>query len=330
MKKINESKNSKKFNATINKVHEEMIHVEKVASSWNAKWRETLSKAYCYDLQYLTEDEIAWLESINENRYDLTDGADNSKRIGAALRRETLSDENGEIYECEFRNIEWLITSSKIGRIFNFDSSGKIKYSQIKRNRKETDDSHDYFTGYNVNDNSLAIRFTKTNEDIAFLAEGDSRAISTDGIVISEDSNGLEITEEKDIDHRLVIRFNGLGKMESKEMIYYADTYEFYGNELVRATRRIDDDVIELSLDDEWIKKIFEELTSYQIGLLHKKEVLTIIENAKTRVINGIKAIINDVTLKGLSERLYIALSMISNKQVLKDPPLKKEKKPNK
>ncbi len=327
MKNIHKEKNAKKFNATIDKVHQEMQHVEKVASDWRVRWDEKFSNAYCYDLQFLLEDEIAWLESLYDGCYDLTDGADSSKRIGAALKRKTLvDDESNEEYVVEFRNIEWILTNSKIGRIFNFNSSGDIKYSQIKRNRKSTDDSYDYYAGFNVNDNSLAIRFVKQNEDLSFRYDGDTRLFQTDGLSLLENTDTIELSVVNDIDHKLVMNFNRLDKMESKVLTVREDTFILFGNELVGASRRIDDDVIDLTIDDRLRERVDAELAKFDIGHLNKKELLTIISNIKTRTINAIKGVSNDVPVNGLAKRLAIALSMISTKQVLEDKPQIKKK----
>ena len=72
MKKIHESKNNKKFNATINKVHAEMESAKKSVSSWNLRWRETYSDVYCYDLQFLLEDDIDFLQSRYDGMYDFS------------------------------------------------------------------------------------------------------------------------------------------------------------------------------------------------------------------------------------------------------------------
>ncbi len=327
MKNIHREKNAKKFNATIDKVHQEMQHIERVASDWRVRWDEKFSTAYCYDLQFLVEDEIAWLESIYDGRFDLTDGADTSKRIGAALKRETLvDDENNEEYVVEFRNIEWILTNSKIGRIFNFNSSGDIKYSQVKRNRKDTDDSYDYYAGFNVNDNSLAIRFVRTNEDISFRYDGDTRVFQTDGVCLLEDTDTIELSAVNDTDHKLVMNFNRLGKMESKVLTVREDTFILFGNELVAASRRIDDDVVDLTIDDRLRARVDAELSKFEIGHLNKKELLTTISNIKTRTINAIRGVSNDTPVNGLFKRLGIALSMISTKQVLEDKPQAKKK----
>ena len=98
MKKIHESKNSKKFNSTINKVHAEMDSARNYLGQWNLKWKETYSDVYCYDLQFKLEDDIAYMESMYEGLYDLSRYYDDSKREGQAIERVTLVDEEEENY----------------------------------------------------------------------------------------------------------------------------------------------------------------------------------------------------------------------------------------
>ena len=153
MKKIHESKNSKKFNATINKVHAEMDSAKKSANNWRVRWKETYSDVYCYDLQFLLEDDIEFLQSRYDGMYDLSRYHDDSKRTGQAIERVTLEDDNGEEYVCEFRKLDWLLSNSKIARGFSFVNTGGITYSQIKRKRTSEDQSYDYYAAYDVNNN---------------------------------------------------------------------------------------------------------------------------------------------------------------------------------
>ena len=313
MKKIHESKNSKKFNATINKVHEEMEFAKNVVVNWNVKWNEVLSNAYCYDLQYLTEDEIAWLESIYENRYDLTNGGDEKKRVGAALARETLVDDNDEEYVCEFRNVTWNLINSKIARIFKFYNTGDIEYSQVKRNRKYNDDSYDYYTKYNVNDNSLAVRFVRSNEDLSVYYEGSKRVISSDGVVLSENHEGMELSFSNGED-KVIVTFDEQNRIDSKVLISGAEVFIICGNEVVKATKKQDEEEIELEITEDLISRVNEKLFELQIGNFNKYELLTLVSNMKMRLMNAIKSVKSDTPLNGLMRRFDILLSMINAK----------------
>ena len=90
MKKIHESKNNKKFNSTINKVHAEMDSAKKTVNDWRVRWDEIYSEVYCYDLQFLLEADIENLESKYDGIYDLSKYWDDSKRNGQAIERVTL------------------------------------------------------------------------------------------------------------------------------------------------------------------------------------------------------------------------------------------------
>ena len=327
MKKINESKNSKKFNATINKVHEEMEKAEKNILNWNVNWKETYSEAYCYDLQYLTEDEIAWLESLYDGKYDLTNGGEITSRVGAALERERLFDDNNDEYLCEFRRIEWLVSNNKVGRVFNYGNMGDISYSQIKRNRKDSDESYDYYAKYNVNDNSLAIRFVRCNEDLTALFEGEKRVIESDGIHFMEDSNGCELSVQNGTKN-FVVTMDTLNRIDSKILIDNEDTFVICGDEVISATRRVDDEDVSLEITEKLVTEVNEKLKELQIGLYNKYELLTLIASMKARVINAMKAVKNDVPLVGLGRRLDIAMAMVNAKSAPKeDNTLKKQKK---
>ncbi len=313
MKKINESKNSKKFNYTIDKVHEEMENAKNSLAHLNVKWDEVLSNAYCYDLQFLTEDEIAWLESIYDNRYDLTNGEDEKQKSGAALLRETLIDDNNEEYICEFRKVTWNLFNSKLARIFNFYNNGDIEYSQVKRKRKDNDESYDYYTKYNVNDNSLAVRFVKNNEDLIALFEGVKRVIESDGIHFMEDGNGCELSVQKGT-KKFVVTMDTSNRIDSKVFIDNEDTFVICGDEVISATRKVDDEDFSLEITEELIAEVNEKLKELQVGLYNKYELLTLIESMKVRVINAMKSVRNDVSLVGLGRRLDIAMTMVNAK----------------
>lgn len=327
MKKINESKNSKKFNYTVNKIREEIEYAKNVIGNWNVKWDEILSNAYCYDLQFLTEDEVAWLESIYDNRYDLTNGGDEKQKSGAALVRETLIDDNNEEYECEFRKVTWNLFSSKLARILNFYNAGDIEYSQVKRKRKDNDESYDFYTKYNVNDNSLAVRFVKNNEDLNVYYDGSKRIISSDSIILSEDYSGTELTLCNDED-KLIVNIDVLEQIDSKVLISGNEIFVICGDEVVKATRKQDNEDIEIEVDDELIEKVNEKISSLEFGNCSRDELLMIISNMKMRLISAIKSVKNDVPLSGLMRKFDILLSMVNAKSASKeDTTLKKQKK---
>ena len=309
MKKIHESKNSKKFNATINKVHEEMEYAEKVASGWRVKWDETYSQAYCYDLQYLIEDEIAWLESMYEGRYDLTNAGELDSRVGAALARETLVDENDEEYVVEFRKIEWLLRNSKIGRAFNFVNNGDITYSQVKRNRKPNDDIYDYYAKYNVNDTSLNLRI-----------------ISYKGVPIVEDTNGIVVNIAGRNNSNLIVNINPMGVVDSKVLSVDNNTYVICNNQVIEATTMVDEAEVSIEVTEE-IQEYISNYLKENFVDISDATILSFIAKAKSELMNAIKAVKNDVLLKGLARRMDILLTMINAKGKVVETTNKKVKK---
>ena len=169
MNKLHEGKNSKKFNATVNKVHEEMNSARKRVSTWNVNWQEFYSDVYCYDLQFLSTEDILCLEDKYESVYDLSRYKDDSKRFGQAIERVTIEDYYGEEYVCEFRKVDWLLSNGKLARAFEFYNNGSITYSQLKLKREIRDQSYDYYASYNVNDNELGLRIVNNEDDICFV-----------------------------------------------------------------------------------------------------------------------------------------------------------------
>lgn len=313
MRKINESKNSKKFNYTIDKVHEEMEYAKNIVINWNVKWDEVLSNAYCYDLQFLTEDEIAWLESIYDNRYDLTDGGNEMHRSGAALARETLVDDTNEEYVCEFRKITWSLVNSKSVRVFKFGNNGDIEYSQVKRKRKDNDESYDYYTKYNVNDSSLSVKFVRNNENIDVYYEGSNRVISLDDVVLTEDHRGIKLLFVSGEDS-LVVNFDELEQIDSKVLVSGDEIYVICDDEIIKATRKQDNEDIEIEVDDELIEKVNEKLSSLEFGNYTRDELLSIVSNIKARLISAVKSVRNDAPLSGLMRRFDILQSMVNTK----------------
>lgn len=326
MKKIHESKNSKKFNATINKVHEEMEYAEKVASGWRVNWDETYSQAYCYDLQYLIEDEIAWLESMYEGRYDLTNAGELDSRVGAALARETLVDENDEEYVVEFRKIEWLLRNSKIGRAFNFVNNGDITYSQVKRNRKPNDDIYDYYSKCNVNDTSLNLRFVSNDEELSCIYEGDKRIISYKGVPFVEDTNGIVVNIAGRNNSNLIVNINPMGVVDSKVLSVDNNTYVICNNQVIEATTMVDEEEVSIELTEE-IQEYISNYLKENFVDISDATILSFIAKAKSELMNAIKAVKNDVPLKGLARRMDILLTMINAKGKVVETTNKKVKK---
>ena len=322
MKKIHESKNNKKFNATINKVHAEIESAKKSVSSWNLRWRETYSDVYCYDLQFLLEDDIDFLQSRYDGMYDLSRYYDDSKREGQAIERVTLEDDNGEEYVCEFRKLDWLLTNSKTARNFSFVNTGGISYSQIKRKRTSDDQSYDYYAVYDVNNNDLSIRFVNSNEDICFI-NGDLRQYSFENKTIAEDEDCITLIENKDETSRLEIEIDRSGNVIRKHLMLGDYNYVMEGNDVVSAF--VGD--IQLDIDAELWVVVTYAIDQFEIGKISDDKVFDYVNGIKTKVINAIKGIKGDVPMEGLLRRLDIALSMISTKKIVHPEDSKELKK---
>lgn len=312
MKKIHESKNSKKFNATIDKVHAEMESAKNGVSSWNLKWRETYSDVYCYDLQFLLEEDIEFLQSRYDGMYDLSRYHDDSKRSGQAIERVTLEDDNGEEYVCEFRKLDWLLSNSKIARTFSFVNTGGITYSQIKRKRSSDDQSYDYYASYDVNNNDLSIRFVNGNSDICFI-NSDLRHYSFDNKTIAEDEESITLIENRDDCSRLEIEINRAGNVVRKHLIQGDYNYVIEGNDVVAAFMGD----TQLDIDAELWVMVNYAIDQFEIGKIEDNKVFEYVNVIKSKVINAIKGIKGDVPMDGLLRRLDVALSMISTKRIV-------------
>lgn len=325
MKKIHESKNSKKFNATINKVHEEMESAKKQVSNWRLKWKETYSDVYCYDLQFLLEDDIDLLQSKYDLMYDLSRYWDDSKREGQAIERVKLEDYDGEEYVCEFRKLDWLLSNNKLARSFTFVNTGEISYSQMKRKRTVEDQSYDYYAAYNVNDNQVSLRFVNSSEDICFI-NSDLRQYSFENKIIAEDEECITVIENKDEHSRLEIEVDRAGNVVRKHLSLGDCNYVMEGNDIVSAFMGEQ----ELEINAETWVMVTYAIDQFEIGHIDDDKLFDYINTIKTKVINAIKGIKGDVPMDGLLRRLDIALSMISTKRLVpveESKDLKKKRK---
>lgn len=323
MKKIHESKNSKKFNSTINKVHAEMDSARKYLGQWNLKWKETYSDVYCYDLQFKLEDDIAYMESMYEGLYDLERYYDDSKREGQAIERVTLVDEEEEEYVCEFRQLDWLVSNSKLARAFTFHNMGGIKYSQVKRKRTDDDQSYDYYAAYDVNNNHLSLRVKNSDLDLCFV-NSDMRSYSFDNKLITEDEEYISLSETKGDNKSLRIELDRAGNVIRKHLVLGEYSYVIEGNDIVAAFMNEE----ALEVNDELYLMLMFAISEFEIGKISEGQLFDYINEIKEKMINAIKAIKGDVPADALKRRLDIALSMISTKRIVTVPePINKKSK---
>jgi hypothetical protein len=312
MKKINESKNSKKFNYTINKVHSEMESVKRNLSGMHLKWKETYSDVYCYDLQFKLKSDIESLESKYELLYDLSRYYDDSKREGQAIERVTLTDDEDERYVCEFRKLEWVLSNSNLVRTFDFVNTGEIKCAQIKRKRTDADQSFDYYAAYDVNSNDLSFRVLNNNTDMCFINSKDRR-YSMDNKMIIEDEESISLVETKEDNSELRVELDRAGNVIRKYLTLGDYNYVVEDDKLLYAFMK--DEAI--NIDAElWIMVMFA-MNEFEIGNIDDKEIFNYINVIKSKMIYAIKSIKGDVPIDGLSKRLDIALSMISTKKII-------------
>ena len=312
MKKIHESKNNKKFNSTINKVHAEMDSAKKTVNDWHVRWDEIYSDVYCYDLQFLLETDIENLESKYDGIYDLSKYWDDSKRNGQAIERVTLEDYDGEEYICEFRKLEWLLTNNKLVRNFTFLNNGDIGYSQVKRKRNTDNQSCDYYVSYNVNNNDLSLRVIKDDDDISFI-NSQARSYIWGNKTILEDEDSILLTENKDERSVLKTEMDKSGNIIRRHLILDDYNYVMEGDHLVAAFMGENDLEIDL---DMWLRVTYA-MDSFETGKIRDNDLFDYVNQIKIKLINAIKSIKNDVPMDGLLRRLDIALSMISTKKIV-------------
>lgn len=309
MKKIHEKKNSKKFNSTVDKVHLEMDSVGKRLGNANLKWEEKYSDVYCYNLQFKLEDEIAYLESIYDGLYDLSMYYDDSPRVGQAIKRETLTDEYGEDFVCEFRKLNWILSNKKLVRNITFVNTGEVFYAQVRKN--DNIDSYDYYASYNVNNNDLSLKIKNNEDDISFV-NTDVRKYSFSNKTILENEEVISLIERIGENTSLLIELNRAGNVVRKHLNLGDYNYVIEGNDIVCAF--VND--VSLDIDAEVWVNVMHALNNFEIGKLGDNEIFNYINEIKLKVIHAIKFIKGEVLLDGLSKRLDIALSMISTKKI--------------
>ena len=312
MKKINERKNSKKFNATVDKIKEEMGYALNYTSNWRVRRNETYSDVYCYDMQFLSPEDIGRLTGKYSGLYNLSRYLDDSKREGRALKRVTLEDDKGEEYHCEFRKVEWVLLNTKLARAFTFKNTGKINYVQMKRKRTADDMSYDYYADYDVNSNDVSLRFVNYDEDICFM-NSDLRQYAFGNKAIFEDEERITLSESHDDREQLEIVMDRAGKVLMKYVTSGDYVYIIEGDDLVSYTCGEE----QREITEEVLSTLKGVMSTYELNNISDGEYFEYVNGIKIKIINAIKGIKGDVPLAGLSRRLDIALSMISTKRIV-------------
>lgn len=353
MRQINESKNEKKRNYTINKVYEEMEYTQKYLEKWNATISETFTNIYSMDIYYLYKNNkqlVHQLENKYYSQYDLLDIykyiKDKQKLdepIEQPLKRITLYDEEGNDYDCEFRQIEIISnTASKIKRKFIFQNNGDITYFKYKKKSVNID----YKAKYNVNSNDLIITFNLDNEKLHLESYNNIQYITYNNLSIETNTldGSKKISYKQDNNKKQTIEFtielNKNNKITNKYIIlknYSIDntlesTYEFYYNQdlLIGALYFSKEHKKYNMFEDQELTNLANNILSTinkdnLVFNTNPKELEKIITEIKEKTFNLIKSIKNDIPLYGLEKRLDITLSNLFAKPIKKDISKKEE-----
>jgi len=335
MKKINESKNSKKANATINKVFEEMNYAEKYLKKLNLSWTESYSEVYSMDLYYLSKEDfrkIQTLQSRYHNQYNLSN-FNLDIRSGQPLKKVTLYDEENNIYNCEFAKVDWNeITSTKTRRNFLFKNNGDIQYTYIKNKKTKLE----YTTTYNVNSNDLNLLFNIDNEKLQASIYDNIQSIKYNNFNIEinlvNGSKKISYQSDKNINPEvtteIILYKDGNIKSKYIEIKNYDPnsngkntyTFNYNKNELIEVYQINEEGkYFDMKTNSELIDLTNNILSSLSINNpiinLDKEEINKLIETIKNRLFSTIKLIKEDIPLIGLSKRLDIALSKVNSKK---------------
>lgn len=353
MRQINESKNEKKRNYTINKVYEEMEYTQKYLEKWNATISETFTNIYSMDIYYLYKNNkqlVHQLENKYYSQYDILDIykyiKDKQKLdepIEQPLKRITLYDEDGNDYDCEFRQIEIISnTASKIKRKFIFQNNGDITYFKYKKKSVNID----YKAKYNVNSNDLIITFSLDNEKLHLESYNNIQYITYNNLSIETNTldGSKKISYKQDNNKKQTIEFtieiNKNSKITNKYIIlknYSIDntlesTYEFYYNQdlLIGALYFSKEHKKYNMFEDQELTNLANNILSTinkdnLVFNTNPKELEKIIIEIKEKTFNLIKSIKNDIPLYGLEKRLDITLSNLFAKPIKKDISKKEE-----
>ena len=335
MKQINESKNSKKANFTINKVYEEIKYAESYAKKLNLSWTESYSEVYSMDLYYLNKEDHRKLKELQkryQNQYDLYN-FNLDKRTGQPLKTVILYDEDNNIYNCEFAEIHWNVTNNtKTNRSFLFKNNGDIKYTQSKNKQPKLE----YTSIYNVNSNDLHISFNLDNEKLQASIYDNIQIITYNNYTIEinlvDGSKKISYQSDKHQNKSIFTEIVLYKDGNIKSKLIEIKNYDY--NNQVKNTYQLKfkkDKLIESTHINEEAKE-FDMLTNQELTELsnillsevskscplinmNNKELEELINSIKEKLFSMIKQIKGDVPLQGLSNRLDITLAKINSKK---------------
>lgn len=347
MKKINETKNNKKANATINKIFEEMKYAEENLKKLNITWYESYEDIYSMDIYYLhrlDHEKVKALQQKYYNQYLLID-RDVDKRSGQPLEKIDLYDEKDNIYTCEFGTIKWN-SYSKTNRGLTFKNNGDIKYSQFSSNKKSN--KVNYEVKYNVNQNDISIVFKLDKDILKYTLSNSIQTIAYNNITVETNltTNTKKIIykdkqSNKDIYYEIIIENNNIVNKYLKLTNYNFNNeidniieFTFDSSNLIKAIYRNDAqeaDMLNNEVMSNFTNTLLEKIYSNNPTLNNLKDnPEEIVSTIKDNLFIIIKQIKGDTPLYGLSKRLDIALSMIYAKNEnakLETNKIKKKKK---
>lgn len=332
MKKINETKNSKKANATINKVFEEMKYAESYLNKLNVTWYESYEDIYSMDIYYLRRldhRKVHELEKKYHNQYLLVD-RNVDTRSGQPLKKVILYDEEDNIYNCEFGIIKWN-SFAKIDRNIKFKNNGDILYTQKSSSKKST--KIDYDANYNVNQLDLTITFKIDKDILKYNRTNSIQKITYNNITIENNlTTGIQTLtyqnkqNNQDIYYEIIIDKNNIINKKLKLTNYDFNNnidniveFNFNKANLTNAVYTKDNQEVDM-LNNEIISEFTNSLLE---KIYNNNQTLNNLNNNPEEIINTIKdnlfiiikQIKGDTPLQGLSKRLDIVLSMIYAKK---------------
>lgn len=310
MKKINENKNDKKRNSTIDKVLKEMSYASNKLLELGAYYIESFTDCYGIDLYYSDSDKIKELEAKYNYQYNLINSLNDYNRKNQPLYKTTLYDYSDNAYDCEFSTINWNINSNKNQKNITYQSNGDILYKNKSKTKKNN--KIDYTIKYNVNNNDINIYFNNNNNIINIDISGSIITIKTNNtsIIINTNNNNKNISYICNINNNRALvetRLNEYNEVLSRNVLTINEDFTKentnYDNYIEENIRKINK-----SISD------YNELYNMDLELYNIE--LELIDEARNNAFNYIKSIYNDILLYGLNSKLEIALSLIKNKIV--------------
>ena len=117
-----------------------------------------------------------------------------------------------------------------------------------------------------------------------------------------------------------------MGVVDSKVLSVDNNTYVICNNQVIEATTMVDEAEVSIEVTEE-IQEYISNYLKESFVDISDATILSFIAQAKSELMNAIKAVKNDVPLKGLARRMDILLTMINAKGKVVETINKKVKK---